>query len=283
MEIPVNLFLPGAAKSGTSSLFEHLVEHPEINGLWEKEPHLFSRNERFANLKNDLQNHISGISDTGKFLCDASTSYLPSRKALERIKLHCASPKFILILRHPISRIESHYNWLRSLGIEERAFDISISEEKPFSEENHIHGAYNNYVTFSKYGEQVKHLFDLFGKENCLILEFGEMASGMERVLEKCFTFLELPYGEIVDLGASNSTKEIRTYPGWMKKAYSIIPTGIKKRLKFSALKKKVGQKEEKYKLSEKDKKNLTDKLKEDFILQRELFPQVFEKWNIKL
>ncbi len=38
----INLFIPGAAKSGTSSLHELLNLHPEINMSKNKEPHFIS-------------------------------------------------------------------------------------------------------------------------------------------------------------------------------------------------------------------------------------------------
>ena len=42
-----NLIIPGAAKSGTSSLHEYLNLHPDISMSFKKEPHFFTLTEKY--------------------------------------------------------------------------------------------------------------------------------------------------------------------------------------------------------------------------------------------
>ena len=42
-----NLIIPGFPKSGTSSLYHYLSQHPDIDGIKGKEPHVFSKTDRF--------------------------------------------------------------------------------------------------------------------------------------------------------------------------------------------------------------------------------------------
>ena len=43
-----NLFIPGAAKSGTSSLHNYLNKHPDIFMSESKEPHFFSHTTKYS-------------------------------------------------------------------------------------------------------------------------------------------------------------------------------------------------------------------------------------------
>ena len=44
-----NFFVPGAAKSGTSSLHEYLAQHSDVFMSDVKAPHFFSHDEKYSN------------------------------------------------------------------------------------------------------------------------------------------------------------------------------------------------------------------------------------------
>lgn len=75
-----NLIVPGAAKSGTTSLHESLQEHPDIFMCRRKEPHFFSRE---ASL--DDQRRYEMLFERG----ESSTSYMviPDAPSRSQIKI----------------------------------------------------------------------------------------------------------------------------------------------------------------------------------------------------
>ena len=42
-------------------------------------------------------------------------------------KYYKTNPKFIFILRNPIDRYESHFNWMKGLGLEKNNIDNNIT------------------------------------------------------------------------------------------------------------------------------------------------------------
>src|SRR5690606_412439 len=106
MPIP-NLILPRAAKCGTTSLTAYLDLHPRIKIVYPKKSHFFT----FYN------GHIDEVfqepeEPQKEYYCNSATSYLPNPEALENIKKLTPETKFIVVLRHPVDRIISHYKWL---------------------------------------------------------------------------------------------------------------------------------------------------------------------------
>ena len=110
MPYPIAIII-GAMKSGTTSLFYYLSEHPEICASKEKELHFFSDDDRFSKGL-DWYRSMWSLGPEHKVALEASPTYTmqPYRPdvaariaALE--ELDC---KFIYIARHPVSRFESH-------------------------------------------------------------------------------------------------------------------------------------------------------------------------------
>ena len=69
------LIIIGAMKSGTTTLFRLLAQHPQIARPSEKEPHFFSRAERFENGLSHYQNLWKWRPGFHKVALEASTGY----------------------------------------------------------------------------------------------------------------------------------------------------------------------------------------------------------------
>lgn len=130
-----NFFVIGAPKSGTSSLHRHLQAHPEIFMSPVKEPNFMAldgsdRQREFlaGNLEAeeieravwtlpeyvDLFRGANGEPVVG----EASSWYLHSPNAAERIRYYAPQSKLVAILRDPSERAWSDYRMHRRLGSE---------------------------------------------------------------------------------------------------------------------------------------------------------------------
>ena len=95
-----NLYIPGAGKSGTSSLHEYLGKHPEICMSTIKEPHFWT-SPNFKNYtKKDFNNYSKLFEgENNSYRGESSTGYMCFSEFKPRIKKHYkSSPKFIFIL-----------------------------------------------------------------------------------------------------------------------------------------------------------------------------------------
>lgn len=111
MEDPDLIVIPGAQKSGTTSLYDVLARHPRIN-----EPEVGGRKEThfFAHTGKTVEKHIGWYRkvlrpDERKTGIDASTAYLSSAQAPKRIRKHLSNIRVVITLRDPVRRAFSAY------------------------------------------------------------------------------------------------------------------------------------------------------------------------------
>ena len=225
-----NLVVPGAAKSGTSSLHEALNKHPEICMSEIKEPHYFCRLGKYAQ-GSSYHNSLFTAEETAKFFGESSTGYLIWPSAIEKISRDLANPKILLLLRHPVSRTISHYKWRVKLGLENRPIMTAVEAngygydpEKP--EKGY---GYMSYLQFSEYSKYCPMWTEKFGKENCLIITTDDLNTNFQKTMSRCFSFLCLDDFTIKDEVKANQTKSLAVRPKpFMTKIMSPLPANLK-------------------------------------------------------
>src|SRR5687767_556056 len=106
------LLIIGAMKSGTTTLFDYLSNHPQIAPCANKEPGFFAFDEFFDRGFSWYEEQFNFDSSRHSYAMEASTDYTKfpyCNSTLE--KLAASQPrqfKLIYIMRNPIRRIESH-------------------------------------------------------------------------------------------------------------------------------------------------------------------------------
>jgi hypothetical protein len=210
-----NLIVPGAAKSGTTTLYEYLARHPDIDMASYKEPQLYSSDERYARRFDptfpDSFARIFNREREVVYHGEASTTYMPSIEAARRIKDDVPDVKLIFILRDPVDRIVSHYNWLRSRALPLKPFREEIEADEAagtvFDAARHFGGAYKYYLTLSRYCEQLSAYVDLFPKSNIHVMTFEGLRDDHVSTMNACFAFLGL--APLQDIGYVHSHKTV--------------------------------------------------------------------------
>jgi Sulfotransferase family len=190
-----NLFLIGAAKAGTTSVYHELARHPAIYMSPIKEPHFFSRIEPASSRKAFFPH----VDDEGEYLAlfagatneevlgEASTSYLWDRRAAERIKRVVPEARILILLRDPIDRAYSQYwNDVRE-GIERRSFLDALIEEQRSGPGGW--GVSSLYIDCGRYGDQVATYLDEFG-DRVLVLFFEDLVRDEARTIADIHSFL---------------------------------------------------------------------------------------------
>ena len=112
MNLP-NALIGGTNKAGTTSVFRYLSDHPDVCGSNIKETGFFAKTY-IGNVSEDkavLSRYFSHFSGE-KILLEASTSYLAlGEQVVPRINSVVGEPKILFILRHPVDRIYSYFNF----------------------------------------------------------------------------------------------------------------------------------------------------------------------------
>lgn len=210
--------IPGAAKSGTTTLYQHLTGHPEIFFPKErKEPFYFSfggeepqyEDAQFNKIpiwKTDEYLDLYNSAGEKQLCGDASTSYLYTHKAAidNMAKLYGSElrkVKIIILLRNPVSRAYSHYTYLIRNGFEHRPFSEAISPEGIAHWKNKRWGF--DYLSYGEYHSAVEHFMNTFDEVKVLLTEDLKMT---QNALNSTCEFLNIsPISDIREVVANPS------------------------------------------------------------------------------
>ena len=205
-----NLFIPGAAKSGTTTLHELLNLHPEISMSKVKEP-VFWNNKNFEKyIEQDWLNYKKLFVEKSKICGESTTSYMYYNSFIENInKNYKKSPKFIFILRNPIDRYNSHFWWMKGLGLEKNKIKNVLNIESGINYEEYDYYP-KNYFQFGLYSKWIQRFIDNFGLENIKVITLEKLISNRLDTINSCFDFLGLKKLESIPEKTSNKTTRIK-------------------------------------------------------------------------
>lgn len=210
MTLP-NFLIVGATKSGTTSLYHNLRQHPQIS-MPVKEPKFFlNRKGGEAKTLNAYEKLFEG-SEGKKAVGEATTAYLYAEEAPELIKETLGNIKIIISLRNPAEVAFSLWRFMGRFGKrgEKLPFlDALAAEPKRMNDPVFINQKENwpcNFYYFNRalFYEQVKRYIDKFGKENVLVLIFEDFKADPAKTFRTIFEFLEVDPGFVPVLKKEN-------------------------------------------------------------------------------
>jgi hypothetical protein len=210
-----NAIIVGAQKSGTSSLFSYLTQHPEIRGSFRKEVHFFdgglvSGIDNFKKGKHWYRAHFPLENATSEArIIEATPSYLFVPCVPARIFQQLPEVKLIVVLRDPVERAISHFFHEVRAGREKRPIMSALVEEDDLLAPIWRSGEYKSreFLSFSykargRYAEQLSRYFDLFSRNQILVLSSKALFGATDETLSLAFNFL----------GAADSIKCVKDH-----------------------------------------------------------------------
>jgi hypothetical protein len=233
MPLP-NFIIAGPPKTGTTSLFDWLSQHPEAHPSVTKETYYFydSSNTQspFPNFKKDgwdgYKNTFRGWSNE-KVIFEASPGYIFSNLAVEKLT-EIEDLKVIIIYRNPADRLFSEYQFNRYktkkyIGsfAEYVGYDGEQFNSTPFQEAN--------LSAFSK------RWLDKLGNNCFRIISFEEMKNDSRKVMIKLAKFLQIDdsYYQSFSFDKKNETFGLRNrkFHLFALKLKGLLPASIQKKV----------------------------------------------------
>lgn len=208
-----NLLGLGASKSGTSSLYAYLRQHPEICLSVPKETHYFIYEEVYSLGPEGLVAHYFKGAEGHKIIGDISPAYfIANDLVINRIKACYGHkiPKFILIFRNPVERAWSHYLHKVRTGEESETFAdaIALEEERLLREPFGWWG----YTSEGRYAYHLRYWLEAFPRDKFLFLLTEDLAADPFRVLKTIYRFLDVdPNYVTADLVRHNTAGAIKS------------------------------------------------------------------------
>jgi hypothetical protein len=191
-----NLFIVGAVKSGTTSLWAYLRQHPEIFFPDLKEPHYFTHPQpapeqrhciRYIASAEEYLRLYAAASEV-RYRGDASPSYLWSTAAVQEIAEICPESQIIAILRDPVERAYAQYLMDFNEGVTDLDFYSALQKDWIRAEKGW--GVSQLYVELGLYHQQIQRYFEHFGRNQVKVLLLAELQRNPTQVLQDLAQFL---------------------------------------------------------------------------------------------
>lgn len=236
MKLP-NLFIVGAPKCGTTSIYEYLSQHPDVFMSPIKEPQFYNTDKKYNRDSQENYYKLFVEANSEKYLGEASPMYLYSKAASENIKALHSNAKIIIMLRRPADIVYSMYHQNLKNGVEtaksfQRALDLEEVRKKGELIPNNYQDVERLYYSeYPKYEQHIRRYINTFGEENVFIKLFDELNENTEKVVSEICNFLDInpdfKYQNVI----YNKAKQNRL--NWLHRLYKYPPNSVKKISRF--------------------------------------------------
>ena len=306
-----NLFIVGAARSGTTTLYHILNKHSDIFVSPIKESNFFSQDiipNRFSKKYNDSlgfneksyfenyplqkhqiafvrekENYIKLFTDANKksIIADFSTSHLYSDVAASNIYQFNQKAKIIILLRNPIERAFSHYKMALEMGFVKGCFLEEI--DKDFRKLDKYWGVSELFIELGMYYKQVKSYKNVFPDNQIKVILFDDFINASQSTIISICNFLEIQKINISTIPRMNTSLIPRN-----KKLHYIISTLRGKGLIQSIFPNKLINKMKKYyfntssiQISINEQRYMYDYFKLDIVKLEKLIHCDLSRWKV--
>ena len=200
----------GAKRCGTTSLYQHLSEHPCISRSPRDNIGFFNENYHLGiNWYKSLFPTVfykKKMESKNKqcLFFDVTSTYMEEELTAKNVYEVNPNQKIIVILRNPVDRAYSHYHVNVKEKSEKRSFEDAIFEEmNRIKSERIIQNKNKNLRVFTPnnihylkkgfYALQLKSWFKIFPREQILVLSTEEFQEDQNLIYKKIFDFLNIP------------------------------------------------------------------------------------------
>lgn len=254
-----NFVVAGAAKCGTTSLYNYLKQHPDVYMSPIKETNHFSQDIRPENFSSEYKiyeksknldiekfvnsdmtddqwggyildrNHylkLFRFANNKKAIGEISNSYLFSDVAAENIHRDFPDMKIIMILRQPAERAYSHY----LANLRDGRTTLSFREEVIHDDAKNRKGwgISHLYYELGLYADQVQNFLKLFPRDQVRIYLFDDLKKDNKALTYDLFEFLGLDHNYSINFQEKFNEAKIPKNPGIIK---LITQTGLKRKI----------------------------------------------------
>ena len=180
----------GTQRAGTTSLYQWLIQHPQVVPARMKEVRYFSLNYRQGmhwygkQLGKRRHDSVHG---------EAEPNYLFMPEVPERVKRAVPQVKLIVLLRDPVQRAWSNYKLIKQMNLEKLSPKAAFEAEEKRVAGSRREWLYHSYKGRGRYAEQLARWFKHFPQEQFLILHSQDMFDNPAAVYRQTLDFLGLP------------------------------------------------------------------------------------------
>lgn len=190
----------GSQKCGTTSLYNYLLKHPNILSSSRKEVKYFDMCRDKDLMWYKSQFPLKCLKKINKYNIsgEATPDYFFFNDIPEIMFNILPNVKLILVLRNPVERAYSQYNYSVKRGFEDLDFFDALKEEESRItniglKRNNIHYREFSYKKRGLYYEQLLWWLKYYNKKQIFIIDFDDLKFNTNYIMKKTYKFLEIP------------------------------------------------------------------------------------------
>ena len=197
-----DFFLLGAMKSGTSSLFYYLSQHPNIRVPQKKELHYYDfKIYEDWNLQKYLRQFP--VKTLDEISGEATPYYLRHPHAPRWIKRDFPNARFIVILRNPVDRAYSQYQFAKQKGKLDKPFSELVKTEDAYVKEDWAKAVNDptylarkaqaySILSRGRYAQQIRNWFKYFPRNQFHFVFTHDLDKNGFNEVQKIYKFLDM-------------------------------------------------------------------------------------------
>jgi hypothetical protein len=196
-----DVFIVGAPRCGTTSMWRYLGEHPDIYMSPRKEPWFFCRDLRFSDpvppTLDAYLAYFAAARDQTR-VGEASAWYLFSREAAAAIKAFNPTARIIVMLRDPVAVMHSLHELHVYAGTEDITDFAEALRAEPERQQGRRLPRLGNplealvYHDVPRYAEQLERYLTAFGRDRVHIIVYDDLEADPDRVGQEVLRFLDV-------------------------------------------------------------------------------------------
>jgi hypothetical protein len=199
-----NFLIIGAGKSGTTSLYYYLKQHPQVYMSPVKEPKFFAVEGMDLNFRgpdDEISMNRKSVNDIERYqmlfrevtneraIGEASTLYLHSSEAPFRIKHYIPKARLIAVLRNPVERAYSQFlHFVRDGQEPTTDFAQALREEETRVRDNWAPRWRNKYIGF--YHAHLERYYNLFDRDQIMIHLYEDLRNDPATIVRSTYGFV---------------------------------------------------------------------------------------------
>jgi Sulfotransferase family len=202
---PPDFVVAGAARAGSTALVESLRSHPDVFVTQPKEPHFLAyagEKPTFTGPGDDLTINAAAVTrhddylalfdgaDPGSTLGEGSVSTLyQHERALPRLHELNPQARLLVVLRDPVDRAFSSFQYLRNRGYEREddfLHAVAREDERRRAGWHHLW----HYTAMSTYADAVAHAQDVFGADRVHVEWYDDLVDHGDETLDRVHAFV---------------------------------------------------------------------------------------------
>ena len=254
----------GAARSGTTALTEALRSHPDVFVTTPKEPHylaLAGHSLDFRGPGDEVMINREAITSRDTYLGlypevhqyaalgegSVSTLYYHDRSVPHLLAIN-PDIRVVLLLRDPVGRAYSSFQFLRAQGYEPLSDFLAAIEDESRRVRANWHHLWH-YAGMSHYADSVEFVIQELGRDQVGIWFYDELVAEPTRTLDEVLRFLgvdpsKLPPGALWETNVSGTprSRRLQSFYWWarrrelLRRTVRLAPFKLRQRLRNANL-----------------------------------------------